>query len=207
MMNIFLTGDIQIGKTTALNKALRDFYGDISDGDGCNSGGGGGGGGDGGGIGDGGSGGGISGLVTYGGPVKPDGTRDVYLKAWGAPDTYDETHCICERLSPPGRRIYPEVFETTGTAILRETLSANPGIIILDELGVFEENCESFKTAVFACLSSDVPVLGVLKKAASGFLDSIRNKPGVEVIEVTRENRDSVPLLITAMLQTARFAR
>lgn len=187
-MKLFLTGDIQIGKTTALNKALRSGSGS-------------------GGSSDCGDCGGVAGLVTYGGPAKADGTRDVYLKAWGAPDAYDDDHRICERLSPSGRKAYPEVFETTGAAILREALAAKPELIVLDELGVFEENCAAFKAAVFECLSSSIPVLGVLKKAASGFLDEVREAAGVEVLEVTRENRDSVALLIADKLQASHFRR
>ena len=170
-MNLFLTGDIQIGKTTALRKALTDFHGVAA------------------------------GFLTYAGPVKADGARDVYLKAFGAPDIYDSGHRVCERSSPAGRKIFPEIFETAGAMALREALSQKPNLVVMDELGIFEENCEAFKEAVFACLSSAIPVLGVLKKADSGFLNGIRRRPDVEVIEVTAENRDHIVPELSARLR------
>lgn len=65
-------------------------------------------------------------------------------------------------------------------------------VVVLDELGVFEEPCETFKTAVHDLLSKSQTVLGVLKLRDGEFLDSIRARGDVKITEVTFENRDSL---------------
>ena len=65
-------------------------------------------------------------------------------------------------------------------------------IIVFDELGNLENDCIIFQKKVMECLSSDVPVLGVLKKVDLSFINKIRKRDDVRIIEVTQENRDTV---------------
>lgn len=92
----------------------------------------------------------------------------------------------------------PETFDTLGVEILQNCLREKPDLIVMDELGFFENDAVLFQKHVHAVLSAPVPVLGVLKKKETPFLDQIRGRNDVKVFEVTRENRDSMYELIFA---------
>ena len=65
-------------------------------------------------------------------------------------------------------------------------------VIVMDELGSREENAMAFQAAVFRVLDGDTPVVGVLQRADSSFLRRVAEHPKVRLIEVTRENRDTL---------------
>ena len=79
-------------------------------------------------------------------------------------------------------------FNLLGCAALAERPKAE--LVLMDELGPMEARAERFQEAVFQILNGDVPVLGVLQRADSEFLDRVRRHEKVEVIQVTLENRD-----------------
>lgn len=62
----------------------------------------------------------------------------------------------------------------------------------MDEIGVREAECTHFHHAILQALERDIPVLGVVQIRPGGFLDEIRNHPSVELITVTKENREQV---------------
>ena len=78
-------------------------------------------------------------------------------------------------------------FEKLGCAALEDTAC---DLILMDELGPAEAEAERFQQLVLDTLDGEVPVIGVIQKAESEFLDQIRNHPNVDVVEVTMENRD-----------------
>lgn len=88
-------------------------------------------------------------------------------------------------------RINPSIFETLGVKILSDSLK-DSDVIIIDELGFFESSCKKFIMSVNKALDSKKPVIGVLKKYDSDFLNSIKNRNDTYIIEVTEENRDYV---------------
>jgi len=47
--------------------------------------------------------------------------------------------------------------------------------------------------AVFEKLGGEKQILGVIKRENNEFLDKIRALPNVVILEVTEENRDSIP--------------
>lgn len=79
-------------------------------------------------------------------------------------------------------------FEKLGCAALAQLDGYD--LILMDELGPAEVKAEKFQQAVLAALDGDIPIVGVLQKAESPFLDKIARHPNVDVIEVTMENRD-----------------
>lgn len=81
-------------------------------------------------------------------------------------------------------------FEQLGCAALED--AADYDLILMDELGPTEVKAETFQQAVLRVLDADVPVIGVLQKAESPFLERIRQHPNVDVIEVTMENREEL---------------
>jgi nucleoside-triphosphatase len=66
-------------------------------------------------------------------------------------------------------------------------------IIIIDEIGKMELFSEKFREAVVRAFDSPNPTLAVIMLKPNPFADSIKQKPGVHLIEVTLSNRDSLP--------------
>ena len=65
-------------------------------------------------------------------------------------------------------------------------------IIVIDEIGKMELFSASFKDAVIDALESKKKVLGTIMLASHPWADKIKERPEVEVINVTRLNRDEV---------------
>lgn len=83
------------------------------------------------------------------------------------------------------------VYEKKGTALLRE-LPTDCQLIILDEIGKREKHCTNLRSAIIDTLNGDIPVLGVVQIRPDDFLEGIRNHPNVELITLTEENREDV---------------
>ncbi|MBR3397979.1 MAG: nucleotide kinase [Lachnospiraceae bacterium] len=81
-----------------------------------------------------------------------------------------------------------ERFDILGCRALEES----GDLILMDELGPHEEKAYNFKKRVLDLLNGSTPILGVLQKADSEFLNSIACHSNVRVVEVTRGNRDSL---------------
>nr|WP_279289913.1 nucleoside-triphosphatase [Clostridium botulinum] len=82
-------------------------------------------------------------------------------------------------------------FENKGVEILNTSLT-NSDLIILDEIGFLEENAEKFKSSVRNILNSNKVVLGVLKEFDSPFLNEIRSRKDITLLNVTLKNRDYI---------------
>lgn len=87
--------------------------------------------------------------------------------------------------------IFEENFRYPITSTLDKSLK-NRDLIVMDELGFMEENIEPFTSKVFEILDSNKFVLGVLKDYDCQFLNSIRARDDVFVLEVTKGNRDFI---------------
>ncbi len=115
------------------------------------------------------------------------GRNAVYLVPLG--DQPEEQHFLFH--CPPAEKA--EVwarFDELGCRALEA--SADCELLVMDELGPTEEGAEQFRQAVMQALDGDIPVIGVIQKANSAFLDAVKNHPQVDVVEVTLENRDQL---------------
>ncbi len=74
---------------------------------------------------------------------------------------------------------------------LRQAIQSKD-IIVIDEIGKMELFSPSFKDAVIEALQSEKKVLGTIMLASHPWADRIKERPEVEVIEVTRLNRNEV---------------
>ena len=81
-------------------------------------------------------------------------------------------------------------FDALGCAALADCAGAE--LLVMDELGPAESRAERFQAAVWQALDGDIPVVGVLQRAESAFLQRVAQRTDVEVIEVTAENRDTL---------------
>ncbi len=76
-----------------------------------------------------------------------------------------------------------------------ESIEVAEGIylIVIDEIGKMECFSSRFRNVVEAALDSSNPVLGTVAVGGSEFIRKIRTRPDIDLMEVTRENRDRLP--------------
>ena len=79
-------------------------------------------------------------------------------------------------------------FERFGVKAVEDALT-DADIMIIDEIGKMELFSCRFKDAVMRCFDSDKPVIATIMQRPNEFADSIKNRPDVEIFEVTYENR------------------
>ena len=174
MKHLFLTGDIQVGKSTLLQKWLSEID--------CSTG----------------------GFYTR---KVPEGEH-IYVRIFPAlrsdsPNGISDTSGFTEDnalFDCTGRDVldYTERFDRLGSALLRDT--ADKDLIIMDEIGLRENQADLFCSTVLDTLNGTVPVIGVLRKLMPGehneqdpgLIDTILARSDVSVIEVTKDNRDAL---------------
>ena len=67
-------------------------------------------------------------------------------------------------------------------------------LVVIDEVGPMELTSKRFKDAVQAALVCGKPVLGTVHRTARDpLVEAIRSGSGIEVIEVTHDNRETLP--------------
>jgi nucleoside-triphosphatase len=74
---------------------------------------------------------------------------------------------------------------------------------VIDEIGPMEMTSPAFCRAVLDALEGDAPILGTVVKRSKPFSDAIKARPHVELITVTRANRE---LLLAPILDRLRAA-
>ena len=163
MKNIFLTGEIQVGKSTAINRALAAAGPQVE------------------------------GFRTLGGPWDENGGSYVHMISADGTESMNSENRVFYRNLKNGHpifRVFQDVFETRGPALLKPSPACE--LLLMDEIGIREAECRHFHAAVMQALEGEIPVLGVVQIRPGGFLDEIRNHPSVELITVTVENREQV---------------
>ena len=168
-MHIFLTGEIQIGKSTIIAKTLALLQ--LTPG----------------------------GFMTYFGTNRHCPNKVLYISHADKPNIFNEENAVAFFYADKQPRFLPEKFDTYG-AELRKSANKGTKLILMDECGSIERDALIFQQAVLAALADDTPVLGVVKLDSTGWTDQIRNHPRVELITVTRENRDELPALLAQKL-------
>ena len=169
--HIFLTGEVQTGKSTIIRCALHE------------------------------TGRRAGGFFTLTGKPQADGRAGVYLLAPGdGEDAMTPENCVGVRTGCGiGFTPFPEVFERRGTELIKRAEGCQ--VIVMDELGLMEEGAPAFQKTVLDCLLGETPVIGVIKPKQSKFLDAVRNSSRADVITVTPENRDCVLRDVIAYLK------
>lgn len=169
MKHIFLTGQIQNGKSTAIQKTLRLLNRRHG------------------------------GFRTYFSADRDDPNRCLYIGDAAQPYMYDEGRVVARfsPASPP--RILSERFDTLGVQYIEEAIQ-NTRLILMDECGNLENRATRFQRAVLNALDGNIPVLGVVKLSATGWVDEIRRHPDVVLITVDERNRDALPRFLADIL-------
>jgi molybdopterin-guanine dinucleotide biosynthesis protein MobB len=143
--------------------------------------------------------------VSYAGfethPYETDGVRRGFVMHSLKPsDYYFNDIPISVRIAQSASVPVVETFEKFGAHILREAKKTD-GIVMMDELGKFEEEAHLFQREVHACLNEARLVLGVLQKTNREFVRSVAKRNDVLVYEVTKENREALKEELLLMIK------
>ncbi len=85
---------------------------------------------------------------------------------------------------------FPEVFDTVGVSYLNNTDNAD--LILMDEIGVFEDKAPEFKKCVMNTLDGNTQVIGVVRDKDGVLTNAVKIHPNVTVIDVTIKNRNEL---------------
>lgn len=109
-----------------------------------------------------------------------------------------------------GMRVSAAELESVGAVALERARGASP-LIVMDEIGHMEIVSPRFLNAVIACLESPTPVLGVIKAKGGPFVDRIKARSDIELVELAGGNyaavKDRVAGMISALLGNRRHCR
>jgi nucleoside-triphosphatase len=92
----------------------------------------------------------------------------------------------------------PDMVAIGVPALLNALRDAN--LIVCDEIGRMELLCREFQDAIVRCLDSGKPLLGTIQARRNEFLDAIRARDDVEVIQVAQGNRGGLPVQLATRL-------
>jgi nucleoside-triphosphatase len=74
-------------------------------------------------------------------------------------------------------------------------------LFVVDEIGKMECFSAAFRAAVERLLADERPVLGTIALRGPAFVEQVRGRPDVELVEVTPANREALPGLLAARLR------
>lgn len=176
MLHIFLTGEIQVGKSTLIRRVLAAL-GPLT----------------------------LGGFRTVSEPDAETGELGVFLLPAGRPDApRTAENRVGLRIPGRGGVGAPAVFDAAGVAALAGAEGAQ--LILMDEVGRMEREAAAFTARIAALLDCETPILGVLRGAAQTPLArAIRAHPGTELITVTPENREALYGTVLAALRREIF--
>lgn len=163
-MHIFLTGEVQVGKSTIIRRWLQ-AHPQLR----------------------------VGGFRTVPGAKGKNGEDTVHIiPAAGNPALTAENRIMFRQGRWPQRKLefFPQVFDRVGVSLLRE--GGEKDILIMDEIGFTEDNAALFQQAVLEKLEGDMPILGVVRALPGVLADAVRAHPKSRIIAVTQENREEV---------------
>jgi nucleoside-triphosphatase len=65
-------------------------------------------------------------------------------------------------------------------------------LVVIDEIGKMECFSGKFQSLVREILDADTPVLATVASKGGGLISEVKQRPDVDLIELTRDNRDSL---------------
>ncbi len=163
-MHIFLTGPIQVGKTTLIRRTLQSMQSLR-----------------------------LGGFRTITAADVPGATGSLYIveAAEGRCDLSADNRVGIRRGPGLGAIAFPNAFDQWGTALLADAEQAD--LILMDEIGKMEQTAFLFCGRVRELLDGVTPILGVVRQEGQTPLQcQIRSHPNVRLIEVTTQNRDAL---------------
>lgn len=94
--------------------------------------------------------------------------------------------------------VHKEVFDLFAP----ELIDTKCDLIVIDELGKFEINCQSLKETICNAFDSPCPVLVAIRLDAAGWMQELKKRHDVMMINIDEANRDLIPDRILEMLES-----
>jgi len=91
-----------------------------------------------------------------------------------------------------------EAFERIALPALEDIPAGS--VLVIDELGKMELASNRFRDAVGALFDAETPIVATVHAHRHPFTDALKRREDVEVLRVTRANRDALPEQILAIL-------
>ncbi|MEM2110882.1 MAG: NTPase [Candidatus Bathyarchaeia archaeon] len=177
---IFLTGPPRIGKTTVLLKTVEELKKRKIT---------------------------VGGMVTQ--EIREDGVR-VGFKIIDLTNQNEGWLAHVKQIEGPTVGKYKVCLRDLESIGVKAILNASEkaDVTVIDEVGPMELFSQAFKESVKEALNSEKTVLGTIHyKARESLITAIKNREDAEIIEVTQNNRDSLPtLIIQKVLELLRRA-
>ena len=82
-------------------------------------------------------------------------------------------------------------MEEVAVPAIREAMRSRD-IVVIDEIGKMELFSKRFQQAVLGAIDSDRPVIATVMERPHAFVDDLKARPDVELVEVTKANRDDL---------------
>ena len=122
-----------------------------------------------------------------------------------------ETRLLATKQRKGGPRVGPytvlvESLDDLGVKELGRAL-AEKEVLIIDEIGKMELISKAFRNMILRVLDCEVTTLATLSVARDPFMEAVRRRGDVHVIEVTEHNRDGLPARIIQLIDQARVGR
>ncbi|MCK4221602.1 MAG: AAA family ATPase [Dehalococcoidia bacterium] len=95
-------------------------------------------------------------------------------------------------------------LDRVGVGAIRQALSEQCDLIVIDEIGKMELLSPQFREAVWQAINSGKKVLGSVVLGPHPFADEIKNHPEVKMLSVTSSNHGQVMGKILNWLETDR---
>ncbi|UQA90868.1 NTPase [Streptomyces halobius] len=96
-----------------------------------------------------------------------------------------------------------DVMERLALPPLRSA-AANPvpgELVLIDELGRMELACTAFRDTVRNLFESGIDIVATVHAKSDPFTDALKRRPGIELAQVTRANRDALPEALAARFE------
>lgn len=99
---------------------------------------------------------------------------------------------------PPRVGKYGVDLEAFERLALPSLVAPAGGVTVVDELGKMELASARFRDAVTGLLDADAPLVATVHAFGHPFTDELKRRPTVELVRLTRANRDELPDALAA---------
>jgi len=97
-------------------------------------------------------------------------------------------------------------FEIIGVTELKRALLESR-VILVDEIGKMELYSNQFKEIIMRCFDSPKILIATIMAHAHPFVDSLKKRPDIKLMRVTRENRDKLELALINEIRSPSFSK
>jgi nucleoside-triphosphatase len=99
-------------------------------------------------------------------------------------------------------RVCIDDLESIGVeSMWRALAQPEAAVVIVDEIGKMELFSAAFREAVSAALDSAKPVVATIMAGSQPWVDTVKTRPAITLVEVTLDNRQELPELVWRWLQ------